>query len=309
MKICWDNLEKYGIYLTKCGNFKDAIQKRTFYYQEECIICKEPFLSRNKTADTCTKKCLGKAFTGENNPFYGKIHTKETKENISKNRKGKCTGDNHPAKRPEVAKKISDSKKGEKHHYWGKRGKDTANWKGGYRAKKLPLYDTYTPQIEWCEEVRRDPNDKNLLQVKCVYCGKWFTPSSIAVFNRLGFLKEQYKNENRFYCSDGCKTQCPVYHKQEGTILKEQKIRNGKDPWWILPREIQPDLRKMCFKRDKYQCIKCGSKKELNCHHIEGLLWEPLQSADLDMVITVCNKCHKEIHKKDGCTYDNMKCK
>lgn len=35
-------------------------------------------------------------FMGENNPFYGKHHTDETKEKISSSRKGKCVGEQHP---------------------------------------------------------------------------------------------------------------------------------------------------------------------------------------------------------------------
>lgn len=33
---------------------------------------------------------------GEGNPFYGKQHSKETKQKISNSRKGKCSGKDHP---------------------------------------------------------------------------------------------------------------------------------------------------------------------------------------------------------------------
>ena len=35
-------------------------------------------------------------FSGENNPFYGKRHTEESKRKISEARKGKASGENHP---------------------------------------------------------------------------------------------------------------------------------------------------------------------------------------------------------------------
>ena len=36
---------------------------------------------------------MGESFNGEGNHFHGKIHSKESKEKISKSRKGKATGD------------------------------------------------------------------------------------------------------------------------------------------------------------------------------------------------------------------------
>ena len=38
-------------------------------------------------------KCMGESFNGEGNHFHGKTHSKESKEKISKSRKGKATGD------------------------------------------------------------------------------------------------------------------------------------------------------------------------------------------------------------------------
>ena len=58
----------------------------------------------------------------------------------------------------------------------------------------------------------------------------------------------------------------------------------------------------MVLKRDNYTCQKCKKhQKDLNvglhCHHKEGILWEPLESADIDQCITLCKNCHIETHK------------
>lgn len=57
----------------------------------------------------------GENWKGENNPFYGKKHSKKTKEKISKAHKGKQTGDQNPfygkKHSDEVIKKISDTAK------------------------------------------------------------------------------------------------------------------------------------------------------------------------------------------------------
>ena len=79
-------------------------------------------------------------------------------------------------------------------------------------------------------------------------------------------------------------------------------------------REVQPELRQIVFERDEYTCIKCGKYQDdldvpLHCHHIEGIVQNPIMSADIDMCVTVCKICHDEIHQEDGCGYNDMKCK
>ena len=192
MKICWDNLE--GIYRTRRGNLKKG--NTIYVYRESCKVCKEPFLvSKYRDSNFCGHICSG---VGENNPFFGKTHTKETKKKISNSRKGKCCGDESPTKRKEVREKISHSKQGENHPYYGKRGKQTANWKGGYHTNNIPTYDTYASRLLIAEDVRRCPTNNNILEVKCAYCGKWLTPKIWEVSNRIQFINGKYNLEYRF---------------------------------------------------------------------------------------------------------------
>ena len=104
--------------------------------------------------------------------------------------------------------------------------------------------------------------------------------------------------EERLYCSENCKQECPIYHQ----VLWPKGFKLASS------REVQPELRQMCFERDSWICQKCGKTKNLHCHHIEGILWEPLESADLDKVITLCKNCHKDVHRLPGCGYQDMKC-
>ena len=97
-------------------------------------------------------------------------------------------------------------------------------------------------------------------------------------------------------------------------IPRNTQILYPKDSKPKTSREVHPELRQMRFKIDNYTCQKCGKhqgelKVGLHCHHIEGIRWEPLESADLDKCITVCKNCHLEIHKKEGCGYHDMQCK
>ena len=59
---------------------------------------------------------------------------------------------------------------------------------------------------------------------------------------------------------------------------------------------------------DKYKCELCGSKEEVEIHHIRGLKdlkrkgqaprpqWVEVMAARQRKTLVVCRKCHNEIH-------------
>lgn len=334
MKICWDNLE--------CLRYSKKTDKwykgnTTYIYKDSCLTCGNDFLANSRIDGYyCSVGCKNKHIPpnnkGKNNPMYSKCHTDETKEKISTNRKGILKGDSNPAKRPEIReliskrlKEINVPRNGISNGMYGKNHTKESknkisvslkelyknNWKKYYRENNLPIYDTYASQIEWCEKVRRNKDDKNILDVKCTYCGKWFIPSISSINNRVQILKESeyFKGEYRLYCSEGCKQECSIYKKSPEQLMKEDRVRAGKINWTELNREVQAELRQMVFERDDYTCQKCNKKGgALNCHHIEGIRWEPLESADIDNCMTVCKKCHIKVHQIPGCSYNDMKC-
>jgi len=166
-----------------------------------------------------------------------------------------------------------------------------------YYASDIPIYNTYAPQINYVEEVRRAPEDKNVLQVKCAYCGKWYTPTLRSIKNRINMLWGRLGGECRLYCSEGCKRECPTFY--------QQKFPKGFKK--ATSREVQPELRQLVLKRDNYTCQICDSTKSLHCHHIEGVEQNPIESADIDMCITLCKSCHKWVHSKEGCKYYQLR--
>jgi len=181
---------------------------------------------------------------------------------------------------------MSERKKGNLH-----------SWKGGVTAKNIPLFETYGPQLEKYEEVRE--NNKGFLEVKCTYCGRFYQPTQIEVRSRISCINGKNRGEVRIYCSKECKTNCPTYRQVK--YPKGYKIATS--------REVQPELRKMRFKLDDYTCQKCGSTNNLHCHHYEGIEQNPIESANLDMCVTLCKKCHKFVHTLPGCSYyDLRKC-
>ena len=204
-------------------------------------------------------------------------------------------GKNHPRcnikNSDEHKRKISKSMKGK---YISK---NNPNWKGGVIKKNIPLYNTYAKQIDWCEKVRRSLDNENILEVKCAYCGKWYIPKMTEICSRIKSLNSKGKGECRLYCSNECKQECPIYDKSKYPKgFKESSSR-----------EVQTELRQLVFERDKWVCQKCESEKNLHCHHITGVELNPIESADIDNCITYCKRCHKEVHEKEGCTYQDYK--
>ena len=107
------------------------------------------------------------------------------------------------------------------------------------------------------------------------------------------------EGEGRFYCSENCKKSCSIFGKN--------KYQEGYAP--ATSREVQKELRIMAFERDEYTCQKCGTNNNLHAHHIEGLNINPIESADINLVITLCADCHKYVHLQDGCKYFDLRCK
>jgi len=239
MRICWDNLEKHNIHLTMDGKFRNRETKILFIYRDSCIICQEPFLINPYSTGTCcsykcsgklrskllkgskhteeTKKKLSEIGRGRNhteeskrkigNKSKGRKHTEETKRKMSDSAKGR----NHTE---ETKKKLSEIVRGRKHTEESKR-KMSEVQKCYYIQNNLPKYDLYAHKIEWCEPVKRNQKDRNILDVRCDYCGKWYVSTIISVLSRIKAIFGKISGESRFYCSDNCKQECPIFNRSK----------------------------------------------------------------------------------------------
>lgn len=182
--------------------------------------------------------------------------------------------------------------------------KDHYNWKGGVSEKGYPLFETYYSKLNKYYNVKKE-NIKgfDLISLECTYCGNFHVPSITSVVNRLQVINGSMigHGEQNFYCSDNCKKACPTFN--------QKKYPKGFKK--ATSREVQPQLRKLVLKRDSYKCQICDvtiEETQLHCHHMTGVKQNPIESADVDNCITLCEKHHKQVHKLPDCDYYKLKC-
>lgn len=97
--------ERYSV-IKKCDKCNSEIKISS---DNPTIACRNYFNSIKKKS--ICKKCSLKLQLGSGNPFYGKKHTKETKQKISESRKGKSTGKNNPMSNPKWREKARQNLK------------------------------------------------------------------------------------------------------------------------------------------------------------------------------------------------------
>jgi len=141
-------------------------------------------------------------------------------------------------------------------------------------------------------------------------CGKYFfvIPSRI---------KHRAK-----YCSQKCYHKYTKHNNSQGKnwkLSEETKIKQSlsqvgdKNHNWkggVGPRARMRYLRKSVIERDNCMCVCCGTKGKKNyrnknyrglvAHHIEAYNSNVELRQEINNLITLCKKCHKDFHKKYG---------
>ena len=264
MKICWNMLE--GLYLTRNGTLRKGMS--VYIEMEACKVCGEPYLTKKHVPSLfCSLSCVR---SGENNSFFGKTHS------------------------PEIMSKILENRPSFK-------GSLNPNWKGGLKARGLAGYDTYKNKLNIYEDIRKQEGTE-VLEAKCVYCGRWFAPKCSEVQSRLKVVNKLSQGEGRLYCSENCKIACPTYGRQ----MYPKGFKH------TTSREVSTYLRQIVLERDNWTCQICGKTIEeiqLHVHHMDPVGQNPMFQNDMDSCITLCKGCHAMVHSRRGCRYVDLQCK
>lgn len=128
--------DNYGYNITSGGsNFKHSQETKRKIGQANHISLQGSKWSQHQ------RQVMSQMFSGQNNPFYGKHHTEQTKRKISQSRKGKRVGEDHPFygkhRSQQELQKISKGRKS----------------KGGKQVKCIntgEIFPTMMDAARWC---------------------------------------------------------------------------------------------------------------------------------------------------------------
>ena len=122
--------------------------------------------------------------------------------------------------------------------------------------------------------------ERNRVEVVCLYCGSKFLKSP-ARANRC----------KRHFCTHECSEKWSV--GEHHVLYKGLKVdQTGRASFEYRQWRIA------VFKRDNYTCQQCGSKRKIHSHHLKSYAEHENLRVDVSNGITLCSKCHFELHGK-----------
>jgi len=278
MKYIPEEHEKY-----KCNDDIYRFNGRK-YILLTCKYCGELCLCREKNKSLCSYACNSK-YKGQTNESKRKIskankgrrHNEEVKKKISDATKGKKLSD-------ETKRKMSEAQKGDKCY----------NWRGGVKKLNLPLYDTYSINLDI--ECRRSCINTNLLEVKCFCCGNWFIPKMESVRKYIKYKKGISNCKNNLYCSNKCRKiskkgnlgdkngrwmggvierNIPVYSTYANKLTPIEECRKTEEGYlelrctycgkWYMPKRREVECRIYGINSGDYNRLYCSSSCKKQC--------------------------------------------
>lgn len=147
-----------------------------------------------------------------------------------------------------------------------------------------------------------------LWEAKCPLCGSYihesyphYEKNDVAFCMDCAFIKgfiteQEYLKSFRIFCDDAGRA---IVH--EGKVFVADS--HSKFPWEMSNNDIRKSSeytqwRTAVFERDDYTCQRCGVRGgSLNAHHIKPFAGHIDCRFDVDNGVTLCEKCHREVHK------------
>lgn len=158
-------------------------------------------------------------------------------------------------------------------------------------------------------------NDKCDLSIAAYKAGKYYGYSVAEIIDGIEHFKQKYiksksdrfLNEGFFVIGDTqqCK-KCKEYTVELWSNYQTIKTLcyNCTTTYFISASEKRNSTRLHKWslavrEKDNFMCRICGSKEKLNAHHIKPYAIFPKLRFDIKNGITLCEDCHKKIHKEN----------
>ncbi len=172
----------------------------------------------------------------------------------------------------------------------------------------------YVPLFESCG-IKCRASAEGFLQVKCrlTGCNSFFTPNRRQVQQKkeelLGRLDHTGKTIRQpLYCSEECKKECREFGKSAELLMKEDQILAGNFEEAKPSREQQKAWAEEVKARAEFKCEICHSTNlPLIAHHIDPVVSNPIESADYDNGVCLCQECNTKVHKLPKCSYSELR--
>ena len=233
----------------------------------------------------------------------GKTPTEETRNKISETLTGRPLSE-------ETKRKLSKSMKGKNTGPRGPLSEERKNNIGNAVRYSLKDYQVKHPFFFKVEELREDPiTGKFQAHCKNNKCknskekGGWFTLYGRQLELRIAELEHPSGNGGGyFYCCDKCKQECSLFNIHGDPLSTPTKLPYTPEEYETFRQEV--------LKRDNYICQMCEKKPSVHVHHTRPKKLEPFFALDPDYGFSVCEDCHKFIHraadKGGSCSYGEL---
>lgn len=136
-----------------------------------------------------------------------------------------------------------------------------------------------------------------LVNVKCDNCSK------ISKIIYQGYLNCKH-NDGKYYC---LKCASSLFNGGEKSyrwnpkLTDEQRNSNNSRVGSI---EGYYDFIRKVQQRDSYKCVICGSKKNIQVHHLNGFSFDKENQINPENAVCLCEKCHEKFHAVYGKGYN-----
>ncbi len=96
------------------------------------------------------------------------------------------------------------------------------------------------------------------------------------------------RDRAKIFCSRKCLNEYQIEENHPCWKGGHPRRRGGRYTIWS----------RSVIARDKKTCLKCGSKRKLNAHHVKPWKSFPNLRFEISNGLTLCVKCHREVHSK-----------